>query len=462
MSLVLGVRGCQHLGYAAAGMRLNKATRWNQRIVDGHYAHRATMESMLEHGVDGIVDGGDLTHWNKPLPRDIELANRVDDLRAAANIWGIGNSGNHCAGGGTDISAMAMMHRPTLGMHTIHPDPSRRSGGVGPHPGLYEIHDQSTIAQIPDGIALHLVSHYGLSRHLASAGITIDPQPIPGKVNVLFAHGTFAADERLFHCLNPHGEERPIPPEWAKRGWEAVLLSHYHSLGPIPGFDEQPRGQVWYTGSALRRGFSDDAGTRGWLKVTLDDSQPPRIETVPIWQRPQHDLPVIDADGLSAADIDDLVTAHLAAIELTDDVSARHTGDPGAIVRQRLTGTTPAQRTALRELKGRYLNLTAGAAWWSGLTYDHCNDPSVPNHSAERELASAATDFSADLRGRFNRISGKVGISNRRCEPVLAKALTWTDQVSAPPSAEPNTSARHTAAPPDQPHHGASPGRNAA
>lgn len=443
MALVLGVRGCQHLGYAAAGMRLNKRTRWNQRVVDGHYAHRATMASMIDHEVDGMIDGGDLTHWNKPLPRDIEHANRVDDLRHGANIWGLGNSGNHCAGGGFDISAMGMMHRPSVGMHTVYPDPTRDGAGVGPHPGLYEIHDQSSIPQIPEGIALHMVSHYGLSRHLGN--INIDPQPIPGKLNVLFAHGTFAADERLFHCLNPHGEERPIPPEWVRRGWEAVLLSHYHSLGPIPGFDDQPRGQVWYTGSSLRRGFSDDAGARGWLKVTLDDSRPPSIETVPIWQRPQHDLPVIDADGLSVADIDDLVTDHLAAIELTDDVSAEHTGDPGAIVRQRLTGTTPAQRTALRELKGRYLNLTAGAAWWSGLTYDRATDPSVPNHSVGRELASAATDFSADLRGRFNRLSGRVGISDRRRESVLAKALTWTDQVSAPPTtAEPNTrSATH-------------------
>lgn len=428
MSLTLGVRGCQHLGYSAAGMRLNKTTRWNQRVVDGHQAHRATMESMIDHQIDGMVDGGDLTHWNKPLPRDIELANRVDDLRHHAGIWGIGNSGNHCAGGGTDISAMAMMHRPVLGMHTVHPDPTR-TGGIGPHPGLYEIHDHRSNPQIPDGIALHLVSHYGLSRHLTDLDITIDPTPIPGMLNVLFAHGTFEADDRLYHCLNPHGEERPIAPEWTSRDWEAVLLSHYHSLGPIPGHADDNRGQVWYTGSALRRGFSDDACPRGWLKVTLDNSMV-AIEPVPIWQRPQHDLPVIDAAGLSVADIDDQVTAHLAGIELTDDTAAELTGDPGAIVRQRLTGTTPALRTALRELKGRYLNLTAGAAWWSGLVYDRDQDTPSTHSRGTLQHFGATTDFSADLRQRFDDISDKIGITPRHREPVLSKALSFTDQVS--------------------------------
>jgi hypothetical protein len=31
----IGVRGCQHLGYAARNMRLDRTTGWNQRVVDG-------------------------------------------------------------------------------------------------------------------------------------------------------------------------------------------------------------------------------------------------------------------------------------------------------------------------------------------------------------------------------------------------------------------------------------------
>ena len=300
----IGVRGCQHLGYQPTGMRVHRATGWNQRVVDGHVAHELTMRSMLDAGVNGIVDGGDLTHWNRPLPRDVEVANRVDDLRAAAGVWAVGNSGNHCAGGGSDLSAMGVMHRPALGIRAVFPDPNGApDGAIGPHPGLYEVHTRADNPHLPDGLALHFVSHYGLSRDLADAGITIDPTPLPGMVNLFFSHGTFATDERLYQCIDPHGEERPIPGEWALRGWDAMILSHYHTLGAVPGYGTGERGQVWYTGSSLRRGFSDEPGMRGWLAVTVHDTGSVTVTPHAIWQRPQHDLPTVDATGLTVTDL---------------------------------------------------------------------------------------------------------------------------------------------------------------
>lgn len=442
----IGVRGCQHLGYAASGMRAHKRSHWNQRIHDGHYAHEATMRSMIEHGVDGIVDGGDLTHFNKPLPRDVEAANKVDDLRAAAGIWGIGNSGNHCAGGGNDISAMGVMHRPAMGMSAVYPDPLRRAGdGVGPFPGLYEIHTSETNSALPDGLALHMVSHYGLSRFLPEAGITIDPTPLPGHVNLFFSHGVFQADERLYQCVNPHGEERPIPPEWATRGWDAMLLSHYHTLGAVPGYGDGERGQVWYTGSSLRRGFSDEAGVRGWLRVTIADTGHVRIDVVPIWQRPQIDLPVIDATDLSTTDLDDLITANVSAISLTDAESGDLTDDPGVILRQRIANTTGTQRRALAGLRGRYLSLTEPAAWWSGLVFDGAVMPEVTRASQMPRLdwsTARTVDFSADLRGRYERLRDAVQVPTQLHEPVLHQTLAWTNQISpAPNTAEADTTA---------------------
>src|SRR5690349_17758755 len=91
----IGVRGCQHLGYAARNMRLDRTTGWNQRVVDGHIAHGLIMHDMINAGVDGIVDGGDLSHWNKPVPRDIAIANRVDDLRVSAGTWAIATPSYH-------------------------------------------------------------------------------------------------------------------------------------------------------------------------------------------------------------------------------------------------------------------------------------------------------------------------------------------------------------------------------
>lgn len=442
MTLTIGFRGCQHLGYAATGMSTHPTTGWNQRVLDGHWAHAETMRQMIDHGVDGIVDGGDLCHINRPLPRDVEAANRVDDLRAAANLWGIGNSGNHDAGGGSDISAMGVMHRPSVGMHAVYPDPSRGPGdGVGPYPGLYEIHTAETTSGLPDGVAIHCVSHYGLSRHLAEVGITIDPTPLPGHVNLFTAHGTFEADERLYACVNPHGEERPIPPEWAVRGWDAMILSHYHTLGAVPGFETADHGRVWYTGSALRRGFSDEPGVRGWLKVTITDAGDVTVEAVPIWQRPQYDLPVIDAGELSVPDLDDLITANLATIAHTDDESATLTGHGGAIIRQRITNASTAQRRGLAGLRGRYLTLTDEAAWWSGLVFEGTHRPDTGDSADGRQhqaLTARTTDFSADLRARYPLLANATRVPEQLREQVLDHALTWTDKITANGAAEPD------------------------
>jgi hypothetical protein len=423
----IGVRGCQHLGYATRNMRLDRTTGWNQRVVDGHIAHTLIMQDMIHAGVDGIVDGGDLSHWNKPIPRDIEVANRVDDLRVAAGIWAIANSGNHCAGGGADLSAMSIMHRPHLGMNAVYPDPKRGpDDGTGPHPGLYEIH------RPVDGLALHCVSHYGLDRSLADHGICIDPQPLPGCVNLLFGHGVFDAGGRLYHCVNPHGEERPIPVDWAHRDWDAVLLSHYHTAGPVPGFDTGAHGQVWYTGSALTRGFSDEAGPRGWLLVTIHDTGRVAIELRTVWQRPQFDLPPIDATELSVADLDDIVIGNIGAVTLEDEESALISGDGGAIVRQVIGNTVPAQRQALSARAGRYANLTRDAAWWS-ITYEQRTNALVcpGGDTSGRHLTRRFTDFGTELRLRSGRLAEAVKVPHRLHRPVLEQAAAWADEINS-------------------------------
>lgn len=427
----IGVRGCQHLGYQPTGMRLDQETRWNQRITDGHYAHKATMQAMLEAGVDGIIDGGDLTHWSRPLPRDVEIANRVDDLRVDAGVWAIGNSGNHCAGGGNDLSAMGVMHRPSLGISAVYPDPSRGPGeGTGPYPGLYEIHTADTTPALPEGLALHFVSHYGLARDLADHGVHIDPTPLPGHVNLFFSHGVFHADERLYNCVDPHGEERPIPGEWATRGWDAMILSHYHTMGPVPGYGDGDRGQVWYTGSSLRRGFSDEPGPRGWVKVVVHDTGKVTITQETIWQRPQFDLPVIDAAGLSVQDLDDLITQHLAEVPHDDAHSRQLTGDGGAIIRQTITGTTVAQRQGLNGLRTRFASLTGDAAWWGINPINKAHARAAgPRAAGDRSITSRIADFAAEVTARADQLTHAVGVPEQLTSQTVKQATEWAGQI---------------------------------
>jgi len=206
------------------------------------------------------------------------------------------------------------MHRPELGFRAVYPTTKRAGQGVGPHPGFYEIHHPA------DGIALHIVSHYGLDPALSDQGIVIDPRPVPGMVNLLIAHGITVLEEKLYRVVDAHGEPRTIPVDWFDRGFDAHPISDFHTMGGVTG-RESGSGWVAYTGSAVRRGFSDEACSRGWLKIVVDSSGV-TYEPQVCWQRPQFDLPVIDASSRSVDDIASIIEANLAGVALADDETA--------------------------------------------------------------------------------------------------------------------------------------------
>lgn len=424
MTYTIGVRGCQHLGYTAPTMRMH-STGPNLRAIDGYVAHRATMQSMLDAQVDGIIDGGDLAHWSVPVPRVYQTATDVDDMRVNSPRaddqwrWYRGNTGNHDAGAGTAVSAAVALHRPTLDAHVVFPG---NQSPFGPLPGLYEVHQPDP--DVP--LFLHIVSHNGLA-----AGTGVDPQPIKGGINLLFAHGIFVGDPRMRVMLESHGEQRIVPVSWVERGWDQVLLSDIHTLGVVPGFDDPDGCQVWYTGSSVRRGFSDTEGDRGWLKVTIDEATS-RVTVQPqtVWQRPQTDLPIIDAAGLTSTEVDDMVSEALGRSDWWDAESADLTGDGGHILRQRIVGVTPTLRRALTPLFGRWESLAKrdgqGAAWWKAeLATDTAGD-ATSTGGVSRTITSHVVDFAADLLERSHG-DGKVAATLASLPPkdrdtVLAAA----------------------------------------
>lgn len=420
MSYTIGVRGCQHLGYTATTMRMHPSGP-NLRAIDGYVAHRLTMQSMLDADVDGIVDGGDLAHWSVPVPRVYQTATEVDDMRVSAPTsgggwrWYRGNTGNHDAGAGTAVSAAVALHRPTVAAHVVFPG---NQAEFGPLPGLYEVHQPDP--DVP--LFLHIVSHNGLA-----SGTGVDPKPVPGGVNLLFAHGIFTGDQRLRAMLESHGEQRIIPQQWADRGWDQVLLSDIHTLGAVPGYDNRDRGQVWYTGSAVRRGFSDTAGPRGWLKVTISDDGTVAVSSQPIWQRPQHDLPVVDATDMTSTEVDDAVTFALGQSSWWDEQSADLTGDGGYILRQRIVGVSGTLRRALTPMMGRWDALAKlggkGAAWWrADLVSASSADTAGGSPAAGRSITSHVADFAADLMKRSHG-DGKVAAALAEVAPADRDAV---------------------------------------
>lgn len=364
----IGFFGCQHLGYAMKGMNRRHSTGQNLREVDGFIAHTHIMKDALEHNINGIVDGGDLFHVEHPSVRAVNTALHVDDLRVAANdntIWRITNGGNHDNGAGSKLSAVSHVHRTWLNSQAVYPDPTKpEAEQVGPWPGFYEVHQPDPTLPL----YIHVVSHNGLDPQLAERGITIDPQPLDGGVNILVSHGIFSADGRLFGADDSHGATRVIPEDWANRGWDQIMLSDYHTLGPIPGFgpeDGRQRGQVWMTGSAVRRGFSDEACGRGWLELTLQDNGETTITPHYVWQRPQVDFPIIDARTMTSEEIDVKIRERLRNQDMWDQESETITGDGGFLLRQVISHTTPQQRRDLASCRATWAKTAEDAAFWS-------------------------------------------------------------------------------------------------
>lgn len=264
----------------------------------------------------------------------------------------------------------------------------------GPLPGMYEVHQPEP--DVP--LYLHMVSHTGL----AHIGRGVDPRPLPGGVNVLFAHGIFMGDSRMQQMLESHGEQRVIPRGWADRGWDAVL----------------------------------------WLRVDVQADGAVQVSKQTIWQRPQMDLPVIDSQDLTAGEVDATVRRNVEGLSWWDAASADITGDGGFIVRQRITGVSAGLRRALTPLRGAWDDLAkdgrSGAAWWA-VDVKAAATPDVAGPVGSRLVTARVADFAAELTTRLageGRVAGAVqDIPAARRDEVVALARSYLAADDAPVAA---------------------------
>jgi DNA repair exonuclease SbcCD nuclease subunit len=292
----------------------------------------------------------------------------------------LGNTGNH------DASAERGTAPATAAVH----DPGR---------GVEFVTEPARVVHPVDGLAVHVVSHYGLARSERLA-----PEPEEGAVNVLTAHGAAVVPgHEVFRSADSPGEQLVDAELLADDRFDLVALGHYHGMDEVlPG--------VWYAGSAVRRGFSDPAGPRGWLLVTVLPDGRVEVERRTIAQRPQHDLPAIDARGLTGAEVEERVRAALAAVDVE-----------GAIVRQVVTSCTTSVRRgvdlpALARLASRAL------VWMPDFRRPE------PLEEAERTVEGASTslttagsvDLASGYRGWVREHAAEVGLSAQLL-PVVAE-----------------------------------------
>lgn len=369
-----------HLGYAAR-CRIHPPSGLNERVRDGMLALRATVDQILADEVDVVVHGGDLFHRSWPQVGDIVWARRQIGRLVAAGIPVIGNTGNH------DASAERGKSPATAAVH----DPDR---------GVEMVTDPYRVIRPVPGLALHVISHYGLAQ-----AERLLPEPEDGTVNVLTAHGAaMLPGHDVFRCVDSPGEQ-PIGLDVLTDDRFAVkVLGHYHGMDEIlPG--------VWYAGSSLRRGFSDPPGGRGWLLVTVGTDGRVSVERRFIDQRPQHDLPLVDAAGLTGAQVEEVIRAHLAAVDVT-----------GAIIRQVVVNCSHSVRAGIDQ--PGLARLTGSALMWT-LELRRPDADADPGRTGDGLSMSLSTAGSADLprlfRGWVSEWAGETGLAENLRPVVIAE-----------------------------------------
>lgn len=289
-----------HLGYAAR-CRSHQLSGLNMRVRDGFLGLRETVDQMIAADVDSVIHGGDLFHRSHPAVSEIQWANAQLRRLADAEIPVYGVTGNHDFANDRGKSpATAAVNDPERGINMV----------IEPYQIFRPI----------EGLNIHAISHVGL---IGSERII--PEPIDGEVNILTSHGACQVPgHEIFATVDSPGEA-VLGYDVLTKPWSCTLLGHYHGMGALPGFDSGDSGQAWYAGSLLRRGFSDPEGGRGWLLITVHDDGKITVEPQYIRQRPQFDLPWIDAAGMTGAQVDELIRENLSSIEIGE-----------AIIRQRV------------------------------------------------------------------------------------------------------------------------------
>lgn len=317
-----------HLGYSSSNCKLNpQGVRW--READGYMAWIREIKDIINDGtVDVVLIAGDVFHTPTPSILAVKQAQKGVRILANAGIPVVILTGNHDTSDvRSELAATALLNDPDHGVYS-HYEP-------------YATYD------VNDDVRLHLISHH-LYKEQASTWDKV--KPTNGKINIFSTHGSMIDPlTKLAMHTDASPREVIIPDEIVNNpGWDYRLLGHIHERGFVGSSDDGKSDtshlKTYYNGSLIRRGFSDGETPlgRGWTKWTVqpDGLLLPEFHTVA--QRPQEDLPVINALDLSAADITDIAYNHVS--NAVEDIKSPFTAP---ILRQRVVNITPEKRKAV-------------------------------------------------------------------------------------------------------------------
>lgn len=377
-----------HLGYSNTGCKLNKdGVRW--READGYMAWQRVVGEIIADGtVDAVLIAGDVFHTPTPSVLTVRQAQLGVRRLADAKIPVVILTGNHDTSDiHAELAATALLNDPEHGVYS-HYEP-------------YAFYD------VNNDVRLHLVSHHLYKEQASTWGMV---KPKEGMVNVFSTHGSMIDPlTKLAMHTDASPREVIIPDEIVNMpDWDYRLLGHIHERGFVGSRDngrtDTSHLRTYYNGSLIRRGFSDGVTPlgRGWTKWTITNSGVFIPEFHVVAQRPQEDLPVIDALELSASEVTDIAYDHVSnAVEPVEN-------NPFAapILRQRIINITPEKRKAIDQV---LLRRTASPALSWQL--------SMRMIQGEQQQAMADeqtdTDIRADDESKTGSSSGTGGLSSR-------------------------------------------------
>jgi exonuclease SbcD len=265
----------------------------NQREADVAQAFRATIDAVVAAQPDAVVVAGDLFHSVRPTNAAIVFAfrqfQRLREALPKAPLVLI--AGNHDTPRSVETGSILRLFEE-LGVD-VAADEARRL--AYPHLDLSVLAVPHQVIRAPDGPALQ--------------------RDGDEKYRVLLVHSEVEGEYPAGRGAADYSGAVLNKSELHLEDWTYVALGHYHT-------QHQVDDRAWYAGSLEFIGpnlwgeVADDADHgsygKGWLLVDLDTGRVER-RSVPS-ARQVLDLEPIQAEGKSAATIDDLLARRLAAV----------------------------------------------------------------------------------------------------------------------------------------------------
>lgn len=318
MTFYIALIADTHIGYRDGSKMTQEGV--NIREQDGYDAFAEIVDEMIklkeQNKLHIVVHAGDLFHTSHPSIRSIVWVQYQLNRLYKAGIPFYGLAGNHdVSDERANIAAVAPVNDPSKNIYALYKPASR-----------YKIEHPEAFGDI----YLHSIAHHGLSPQEAP-----EIEIINGAINVMVTHGAAVhpKNKTLLHCMDSP-REQIIPTEvLLNEDLNVRLLGHYHSRGEIVT-------GTHYAGSTLRRGWSDEPGSRGITLIGIEpDGHSEVTEYIDIYQRPQYDLDVVDAQGLNAEEIEEKILIHL------NKTLVDAQGNPiNPILRQKVENVSPTIR----------------------------------------------------------------------------------------------------------------------